>query len=106
MEQSQLACVRGPMTGTFPSCQRASKYVQVLENPSAGDKPFLRGKNELAKKRDAPLTLDRGVDGFSQCGSQVSDERLIEHARGKNGENDDLVTTLRQRIPFRAGLIE
>src|SRR6266403_512357 len=33
MEQSQAACVRGPMIGTFPSCQSPSKNVQVLDQP-------------------------------------------------------------------------
>src|SRR5437899_5439830 len=33
MEQSQAACVRGPMIGMFPSCQSPSKYVQVLDQP-------------------------------------------------------------------------
>src|SRR6267154_2774103 len=30
-EQSQAACVRGPMIGTLPSCQSPSKNVQVLD---------------------------------------------------------------------------
>src|ERR1700722_13675651 len=50
IEKSQDACVRGPMMGTLPSCHRSSKYVQVLEKLSAGDKPFLRGKKKLVKK--------------------------------------------------------
>src|SRR3984885_10838666 len=33
MEQSQAACVRGPMIGTLPSCHPSSKYVHVLDQP-------------------------------------------------------------------------
>src|SRR6202022_5036327 len=34
IEQSQAACVRGPMMGTLPSCHIPSKNVQVLDQPS------------------------------------------------------------------------
>src|SRR5437667_3642876 len=33
IEQSQAACVRGPMIGTLPSCQSPSRNVQVLDQP-------------------------------------------------------------------------
>src|SRR5271169_4698187 len=40
-EQSHAACVRGPMIGTFPSCQAPSKNVQVFDQPSPDDKRLL-----------------------------------------------------------------
>src|SRR5437879_4694515 len=41
MEQSQAACVRGPMIGTLPSCQSPSRNVQVLDQPCPTAMRFL-----------------------------------------------------------------
>src|ERR1700720_137225 len=87
-------------------------HPQRMSRSSTNHLRAANGSSERPRAREFQIGLTVSVplncvaDGLLEGSGQVLDEGLDKHPGGIGGNHNDLLSSLRQPIPFGAGLVE